>query len=358
MLDVFRVSNEARRGTPRSRGAGEPSPPCHQVPPQSQTGGGGGRPRLPAARTSPGLFSLGRRRGPVPCGSVTVSALSSLSGRNAGQVTSSTESRRCPVAACFHPPQAKYFYITPGICPSLSTMRAIVECAGGKVLPKQPSFRKLMEHKQNKVGAGAGGGRRLRRGASRAAADDPVPSLRAWRKSSSFPARTTCTCAGSTSPAGSVGRAPRVRGGGWCPGAAPHSPFPRRRAQRRVRPDRGAHADAGLRVISFARWGVAGARREAPSPAGVTLRPPGLVRPRAFALVDAVRREGSRTVTVTAAASVGWGPRVPQAARPVPRPSGCRPVGPGWVSPGGGSPGGSGSPRAGCRRGATVARRP
>ncbi|XP_078199503.1 PAX-interacting protein 1 isoform X9 [Callithrix jacchus] len=45
--------------------------------------------------------------------------------------------------------KAKYFYITPGICPSLSTMRSIVECAGGKVLSKQPSFRKLMEHKQN-----------------------------------------------------------------------------------------------------------------------------------------------------------------------------------------------------------------
>uniref|UniRef100_A0A8C2ULX1 PAX-interacting protein 1 n=2 Tax=Chinchilla lanigera TaxID=34839 RepID=A0A8C2ULX1_CHILA len=46
--------------------------------------------------------------------------------------------------------KAKYFYITPGICPSLSTMKAIVECAGGKVLSKQPSFRKLAEHKQNK----------------------------------------------------------------------------------------------------------------------------------------------------------------------------------------------------------------
>ncbi|XP_037591358.1 PAX-interacting protein 1 isoform X6 [Cebus imitator] len=45
--------------------------------------------------------------------------------------------------------KAKYFYITPGICPSLSTMRSIVESAGGKVLSKQPSFRKLMEHKQN-----------------------------------------------------------------------------------------------------------------------------------------------------------------------------------------------------------------
>lgn len=30
-------------------------------------------------------------------------------------------------------------------------MKAIVECAGGKVLSRQPSFRKLMEHKQNKV---------------------------------------------------------------------------------------------------------------------------------------------------------------------------------------------------------------
>uniref|UniRef100_A0A670J7U9 PAX-interacting protein 1 n=1 Tax=Podarcis muralis TaxID=64176 RepID=A0A670J7U9_PODMU len=46
--------------------------------------------------------------------------------------------------------KGKYFYITPGICPSLSTMKSIVECAGGKVLNKQPSFRKLMEHKQNK----------------------------------------------------------------------------------------------------------------------------------------------------------------------------------------------------------------
>ncbi|ELW69778.1 PAX-interacting protein 1 [Tupaia chinensis] len=46
--------------------------------------------------------------------------------------------------------KAKYFYITPGICPSLSTMKAIVECAGGKVLAKQPSFRKLLEHRQSK----------------------------------------------------------------------------------------------------------------------------------------------------------------------------------------------------------------
>ncbi|XP_059963762.1 PAX-interacting protein 1 [Mesoplodon densirostris] len=55
--------------------------------------------------------------------------------------------RRAHVSPLF---KAKYFYITPGICPSLSTMKAIVECAGGKVLSKQPSFRKLMEHKQNK----------------------------------------------------------------------------------------------------------------------------------------------------------------------------------------------------------------
>uniref|UniRef100_A0A8C7UT67 PAX-interacting protein 1 n=1 Tax=Oncorhynchus mykiss TaxID=8022 RepID=A0A8C7UT67_ONCMY len=32
----------------------------------------------------------------------------------------------------------------------LTTMKAIIESAGGKVLPKQPSFRKIMEHKQNK----------------------------------------------------------------------------------------------------------------------------------------------------------------------------------------------------------------
>ncbi|XP_033264237.2 PAX-interacting protein 1 isoform X3 [Orcinus orca] len=55
--------------------------------------------------------------------------------------------RRARVSPLF---KAKYFYITPGICPSLSTMKAIVECAGGKVLSKQPSFRKLMEHTQNK----------------------------------------------------------------------------------------------------------------------------------------------------------------------------------------------------------------
>lgn len=47
--------------------------------------------------------------------------------------------------------QGKFFYITPGICPSLNTMRAIVESAGGKLLSRQPSFRKIMEHKQNKV---------------------------------------------------------------------------------------------------------------------------------------------------------------------------------------------------------------
>ncbi|XP_060681119.1 PAX-interacting protein 1 [Hemiscyllium ocellatum] len=46
--------------------------------------------------------------------------------------------------------KGKYFYITPGICPSHATMKAIIECAGGKLLPKQPSYRKIMEHKQNK----------------------------------------------------------------------------------------------------------------------------------------------------------------------------------------------------------------
>ncbi|XP_072110162.1 PAX-interacting protein 1 isoform X1 [Mobula birostris] len=46
--------------------------------------------------------------------------------------------------------KGKYFYITPGICPSLATMKAIIECAGGKLLTKQPSYRKIMEHKQNK----------------------------------------------------------------------------------------------------------------------------------------------------------------------------------------------------------------
>ncbi|XP_044280815.1 PAX-interacting protein 1 isoform X2 [Varanus komodoensis] len=55
--------------------------------------------------------------------------------------------KRAQVAPLF---KGKYFYITPGICPSLSTMKSIVECAGGKVLSKQPSIRKLMEHKQNK----------------------------------------------------------------------------------------------------------------------------------------------------------------------------------------------------------------
>ncbi|KAF3858906.1 hypothetical protein F7725_012107 [Dissostichus mawsoni] len=42
------------------------------------------------------------------------------------------------------------FYLTPGMCPSLSTMKPILESAGGKLLAKQPSYRKIMEHKQNK----------------------------------------------------------------------------------------------------------------------------------------------------------------------------------------------------------------
>ncbi|XP_041848881.1 PAX-interacting protein 1 [Melanotaenia boesemani] len=46
--------------------------------------------------------------------------------------------------------KGKYFYLTPGMCPSLSTMKAILESAGGKLLAKQPSYRKIMEHKQNK----------------------------------------------------------------------------------------------------------------------------------------------------------------------------------------------------------------
>nr|XP_020441129.1 PAX-interacting protein 1 [Monopterus albus] len=46
--------------------------------------------------------------------------------------------------------KGKYFYLTPGICPSLSTMKSILESAGGKLLGKQPSYRKIMEHKQNK----------------------------------------------------------------------------------------------------------------------------------------------------------------------------------------------------------------
>uniref|UniRef100_A0A8C8DKJ1 PAX-interacting protein 1 n=1 Tax=Oryzias sinensis TaxID=183150 RepID=A0A8C8DKJ1_9TELE len=46
--------------------------------------------------------------------------------------------------------KGKYFYLTPGVCPSFSTMKAILESAGGKLLTKQPSYRKIMEHKQNK----------------------------------------------------------------------------------------------------------------------------------------------------------------------------------------------------------------
>ncbi|KAK2844043.1 hypothetical protein Q5P01_010702 [Channa striata] len=46
--------------------------------------------------------------------------------------------------------KGKYFYLTPGICPSISTMKSILESAGGKLLAKQPSYRKIMEHKQNK----------------------------------------------------------------------------------------------------------------------------------------------------------------------------------------------------------------
>lgn len=47
--------------------------------------------------------------------------------------------------------QGRYFYLTPGVCPSLSTMKSILESAGGKLLAKQPSYRKIIEHKQNKV---------------------------------------------------------------------------------------------------------------------------------------------------------------------------------------------------------------
>ncbi|XP_061694687.1 PAX-interacting protein 1 isoform X2 [Syngnathoides biaculeatus] len=46
--------------------------------------------------------------------------------------------------------KGRYFYLTPGMCPSLGTMKSIVESAGGKLLAKQPSYRKIMEHKQNK----------------------------------------------------------------------------------------------------------------------------------------------------------------------------------------------------------------
>uniref|UniRef100_A0A3P8WZZ6 PAX-interacting protein 1 n=1 Tax=Cynoglossus semilaevis TaxID=244447 RepID=A0A3P8WZZ6_CYNSE len=46
--------------------------------------------------------------------------------------------------------KGKFFFLTPGICPSLSTMKSILESAGGKLLAKQPSFRKIMEHKQDK----------------------------------------------------------------------------------------------------------------------------------------------------------------------------------------------------------------
>ncbi|XP_041660130.1 PAX-interacting protein 1 [Cheilinus undulatus] len=46
--------------------------------------------------------------------------------------------------------KGKFFYLTPGVCPSLGTMKSILESAGGKLLTKQPSYRKIMEHKQNK----------------------------------------------------------------------------------------------------------------------------------------------------------------------------------------------------------------
>lgn len=46
--------------------------------------------------------------------------------------------------------KGKFFYLTPGICPSLSTMKSILESAGGKLMAKQPSYRKILEHKQNK----------------------------------------------------------------------------------------------------------------------------------------------------------------------------------------------------------------
>ncbi|XP_078719595.1 PAX-interacting protein 1 [Lampetra fluviatilis] len=46
--------------------------------------------------------------------------------------------------------QGLFFYLTPGMCPSLATMRSIIECAGGRVLTKQPGLQRLAEHRNNK----------------------------------------------------------------------------------------------------------------------------------------------------------------------------------------------------------------
>ncbi|ELK19064.1 PAX-interacting protein 1, partial [Pteropus alecto] len=284
--------------------------------------------------------------------------------------------------------KAKYFYITPGICPSLSTMKAIVECAGGKVLPKQPSFRKLMEHKQNKVGVGGGRGH-LCRGASRSAANDPVPSPQSLSEIILISCENDLHLCREYFARG-IGRPGPAGCGAGCERGSRTRPltasFPRRCAQRRVRPDWGAHADAGLRVISFAKApGAARSLDGGPTGAGGARRShraPRVSRCVLSALSGhahshwwtPVRKEDSLTVTVMAAVTAaspassvaavdgrpvsGGGPRMPQAARPVPWAFGvsaCRAVLSScqWSHPGGSNRHRAG-PRAGCHRGITV----
>lgn len=162
--------------------------------------------------------------------------------------------------------QGKYFYITPGICPSLSTMKAIVECAGGKVLSKQPSFRKLMEHKQNKVRAGRGRGSTPPPpvGVGRCLITGDPPSL-----VQSLSEIILISCENDLHLcreyfARGIGTAGCRRVSACGHGQARCRPKcccrPCRCSQRGVCSDRSAHADAGLRVISFLK----GAPRRAP----------------------------------------------------------------------------------------------
>uniref|UniRef100_A0A8C4N5N7 PAX-interacting protein 1 n=1 Tax=Eptatretus burgeri TaxID=7764 RepID=A0A8C4N5N7_EPTBU len=46
--------------------------------------------------------------------------------------------------------QGLHFYITPGICPSLSTMRTIASAGDGRLLPKQPSWQQVFDHQRGK----------------------------------------------------------------------------------------------------------------------------------------------------------------------------------------------------------------
>lgn len=178
---------------------------------------------------------------------------------------------------------------------------------------------------------GAGGRGHLCRGASRSAANDPVPSPQSLSEIILISCENDLHLCREYFARG-IGRpGPAGRGAGCERGARTRpltASFPRRCAQRRVRPDWGAHADAGLRVISFAKApGAARSLDGGPAGAGGARRShraPRVSRCVLSALSGHARshwwtpvwKEDSLTVTVMAAvtaaspassvAAVGW----------------------------------------------------